>query len=96
MGADRAERLEWRVMTAFEPAPIENCDECGFRWDRYTDEQAVGVYLVTGGLFRGVLDGVDLELANTAGRGIVVDPRVRRSRAHCDVDLAVRGRRGGW
>jgi hypothetical protein len=52
-------------MTVFEPAPIENCDECGFGWDRYTDEQAVGVYLVTGGLFRGVLDGVDLDLANT-------------------------------
>lgn len=52
-------------MTVLEPAPIENCDECGFGWDRYTDEQAVGVYLVTGGLFRGVLDGVDLDLANT-------------------------------
>jgi MOSC domain-containing protein YiiM len=51
-------------MTVLESAPIENCDECGFRWDRYTDEQAVGVYLVAGGLFRGVLDGVDLELAN--------------------------------
>jgi MOSC domain-containing protein YiiM len=52
-------------MSVLEPAPIENCDECGFRWDRYTDEQAVGVYLVAGGLFRGVLDGVDLDLANT-------------------------------
>jgi MOSC domain-containing protein YiiM len=52
-------------MTVLEPAPIENCHECGFRWDRYTDEQAVGVYLVAGGLFRGVLDGVDLDLANT-------------------------------
>jgi MOSC domain-containing protein YiiM len=65
VGADRASRLEWRAMTVLEPAPIENCDECGFRWDRYTDEQAVGVYLVAGGLFRGVLHGVDLDLANT-------------------------------
>jgi MOSC domain-containing protein YiiM len=64
-GADRAERLECRIMTMIEHAPIENCDECGFRWDLYTDEQAVGVYLVTGGLFRAALDGVDLELANT-------------------------------
>ena len=63
--ADRSERLEWRVMTTLEPAPIENCDECGFRWDGYTDEQAVGVFLVAGGLFRAVLDGVDLDLANT-------------------------------
>jgi MOSC domain-containing protein YiiM len=52
-------------MTVLEPAPIENCDECGFGWDLYTDEQAVGVYLVTGELFRAALDGVDLDLANT-------------------------------
>ncbi len=52
------------MMTEPDPAPIENCDECGFRWDRYTDEQAVGVFRVAGLLFRGVLDGVDLELAN--------------------------------
>ena len=52
-------------MTVVDPAPIENCDECGFGWDRYTDDQAVGVFLVSGALFRGVLDGTDLELANT-------------------------------
>jgi MOSC domain-containing protein YiiM len=52
-------------MTVLEPAPIENCDECGFRWDLYTDEQAVGVYIVAGGLFRRALDGVDLDVANT-------------------------------
>ncbi len=52
-------------MSELETAPIENCDDCGFRWDLYTDEQAVGVYLVTGGLYRAVLDGVDLDVANT-------------------------------
>jgi len=52
-------------MTGLEPAPLENCDECGFGWDRYTDEQAVGVYLVAGALFRGALEGVNLELTNT-------------------------------
>jgi MOSC domain-containing protein YiiM len=57
--------LNGAAMTVLEPAPIENCDECGFRWDRYSDDQAVRVFRTTGGFFRGVLDGVDLELANT-------------------------------
>src|SRR5437016_14337789 len=68
--ADRSLRRPARsglnsVVTVTERAPIENCDECGFRWDGYTDEQAVGVFLVAGGLFRAVRDGGDLDRAST-------------------------------
>lgn len=53
------------AMTEPEQAPIENCDACGFRWDLYSDEQAVGAVVLTGAFLRGVLRDVDLDLANT-------------------------------
>ena len=46
-------------------APPENCDECGFVWDLYSDEQAVGALLLGGAFLRGVLEGVDVQLADT-------------------------------
>lgn len=51
--------------TTDERAPIDVCDECGFRWDEYDDETAVNAVRLGGAFYRGILDGVDLELANT-------------------------------
>ncbi len=48
-----------------EPAAIEDCDACGFRWLLWSDAQATSALAATGALLRGVLAGVDLELANT-------------------------------
>lgn len=48
-----------------ERAPIDECDQCGFRWDEYDDVTAVNALRLGGAFFRGILDGVDLELANT-------------------------------
>ena len=47
-----------------ERAPIDECDQCGFRWDEYDDVTAVNALRLGGAFFRGILDGVDLELAN--------------------------------
>ncbi len=48
-----------------ERAPIDVCDDCGFRWDEYDDETAVNALRLGGAFYRGILDGVDLDLANT-------------------------------
>lgn len=40
------------------------CDSCGFRWEEYDDEVAVGAVRLGGALYRGILGGVDLDLAN--------------------------------
>ncbi|MBL8777376.1 MAG: MOSC domain-containing protein [Acidimicrobiales bacterium] len=48
-----------------ERAPIDVCDECGFRWDEYDDETAVNAVRLGGAFYQGILEGVDLELANT-------------------------------
>ena len=47
-----------------ERAPIDTCDECGFRWDEYDDVTAVNALRLGGAFFRGILEGVDLDLAN--------------------------------
>ncbi|MCU1352683.1 MAG: hypothetical protein JWM05_1892 [Acidimicrobiales bacterium] len=60
-----AARLQWLTMTTTGPAPIENCDECGFGWHRFTDERAVDAIPLAGAFYRGVLEGVDIDLANT-------------------------------
>jgi MOSC domain-containing protein YiiM len=52
-------------MHEHEPGPVEDCDECGFRWELWSPEQAASVVGVTGALLRGALEGVELELANT-------------------------------
>jgi MOSC domain-containing protein YiiM len=50
---------------ATERAAIDVCDACGFRWQEYDDETAVNALRLGGAFYRGILDGVDLELANT-------------------------------
>ena len=48
-----------------ERAPIDVCDECGFRWDEYDDETAVNALRLGGAFHREILAGVELDLANT-------------------------------
>lgn len=52
-------------MPSAADAPIDTCDECGFRWDEYDDVTAVNALRLGGAFCRGILDGVDLDLANT-------------------------------
>lgn len=52
-------------MDTTERAPIDECDECGFRWEEYDDLTAVNALRLGGAFCRGLLAGVDLELANT-------------------------------
>ena len=46
-------------------AAIDECDACGFRWEDYDDETAVNALRLGGAFYRGILEGVDLDLANT-------------------------------
>jgi len=46
-------------------AAIEDCDECGFRWDLWSEVQAVAVVGLSGHLLREVIAGIDLDVANT-------------------------------
>ena len=52
-------------MSEHASAAIEDCDECGFRWELWSPDPAASVIGVTGTLLRGVLEGVDLDAANT-------------------------------
>lgn len=52
-------------MDTTERAPIDECDECGFRWEEYDDQTAVNAIRLGGAFYRGILAGVDLERANT-------------------------------
>ncbi len=45
-------------------APIDVCAECGFRWEEYDDTTAVNAVRLGGAFYRGILGGVDLDLAN--------------------------------
>lgn len=51
-------------VTTVGAAPPENCDECGFRWDTWSDEQARGILSATGPLLGEVLEGVSTDLAD--------------------------------
>ena len=50
---------------ATERAAIDVCDACGFRWQEYDDETAVNALRLGGAFYSGILEGVDVELANT-------------------------------
>ncbi len=52
-------------MDTTERAPIDECDECGFRWEDYDDETAVNAVRLAGAFYRGILEGIDLDLADT-------------------------------
>ena len=52
-------------MPSATDAPIDTCDECGFRWDEYDDVTAVNALRLGGAFYRGILEGIDLDLANT-------------------------------
>ena len=48
-----------------ERAAIDVCQACGFRWDEYDDETAVGALRLGGAFYREILAGIDPELTNT-------------------------------
>lgn len=57
-------RLNCRVETT-DRAPIDECDECGFRWDEYDDDTAVNAVRLAAAFYRGILEGIDLDVADT-------------------------------
>ncbi len=62
-----------RAVDTPERAPIDVCDECGFRWDEYDDETAVNALRLHPGWSRLYATVLRLGTART-GDLVVVEP----------------------